>query len=245
MENSIDILDVENKPKKEQQYKYNQLLSDQEIYTILWKAKKLNWWENFHEIFSVLSDIVYNLYTNIKKTPKYDADAIWNLSPRQTLSKWEVFFMNTCLEYSLLTLQYMKQAGFKDTKLVINELSTSYPWFYKLHFGVEWIHENQTYYIDHQRRNTVVLGQGEFVSNYSDVNESVLNTIVIPWNMISIDDTFPELCTNWFITLKYFSPKLLSIFKEKFQKDNTPEEREHWFIKKVVHPNKPEIIIKN
>ncbi len=245
MDNSIPSVDIDKSTQKLQKHYTIKALSDQEIYTILWKAKKLSWGENPHEVFSVLSDIVYHLYTYIKKTPKYDADAIWNLSPRQTLSKWEVFFMNTCLEYSLLTLQYMKQAWFRETKLVINELSTSCPWFYKLHFGVEWIHENQTYYIDHQRRNTVVLGQGEFVSDYSDVNESVLNTIVIPWNMISIDDTFPELCTNWFITLKYFSPKLLSIFKEKFQKDNTPEEWEHWFIKKVVHPNKPEIIIKN
>ncbi len=244
MQNLIDVT-KEKSLKENQICKYTQLLSDQEIYTILWEAKKLNWWEHFQEVFSILSDIIYHLYTHIKKTPQYDANDIWNLSPRQTLSKWEVFFMNTCLEYSLLTLQYMKQAWFKDTKLVINELSTPYPWLYKLHFGVEWVHEEKSYYIDHKSRNTVVVGQGNFVSDYSDINESVLNTIIIPWKMVSIDNTFPELYKNWCITLKYFSPELLSIFKEKFRKDNTPEQREYWFIKQVKHPEKPEIIIKN
>lgn len=245
MEKLVTPVDIDEDMQNKLEYRAIKSLSDQEIYTILSKTKKLHWWETPHEVFSVLSDIIYHLYTHIKKTPKYDAEHIWNLSPRQTLTKGEVFFMNTCLEYSLLTLQYMKQAGFKQTNFVINELSTPHAWVYKLHFWVEWIHEEKAYYIDHKRRNTVILGQGEFVSDYSDIHESVLNTIIIPWNMISIDDTFPELCKNWFITLKYFSPQLLTLFKEKFKKDNTPKEWEYWFVRKVNHPNKPEIVIKN
>jgi hypothetical protein len=245
MENLTDISVHKQQTSQKTIDWYQNLLSDDQIYFVLKQTQKLHWWENPQEVFSVLSDIIYNVYLNLKKTPSYNPDTIWNLSTRKLLTQKEVFFMNTCLDYSLLTLQYMKNIWFEKINFVVNELSTQYPWLYKLHFWIEWIYENKSYYIDHKNRNTVIIGQWNFVSDYSDINEPVVNTITIPWNMISIDDTFPELCKNWIINLKYFSLQLLDIFKNKFKKDNTPEEWHNWFVSMVAHPQKPEIVIKN
>lgn len=222
---------------------YQNLLSDDQIYFILEQTQKLHWWENPQEVFGILSDIVYRIYGSLKKTPNYNPDYMRNLSARQLLTQKEVFFMNTCLEYSLLTLQYMKNAWFIDTKLIIHELETPYKWFYKLHFGIEWTHNKTTYYVDHQRRNSVIIWRWNFKSDYTDVNENIVNIIEVSSELVWIDDTFPDLYKKWIINLKCFSPDLLPFFKEKFKKDNTPEERQNWFIAKVKHPDKPEIII--
>ena len=223
---------------------YKILLSDDQLYSILEQIKKLQWWETSKEVFSVLSDIIYRIYNNLIKTPNYNPENMRNLSTRQLLTQKEVFFMNTCLEYSLLTLQYMKNAWFTDTRLILHELETPYKWFYKLHFGIEWIHDQTKYYIDHQRRNTVILWKWDFKSDYTDIDENVVNIIEIDSEFIWVDDTFPDLYKRWLIDLKYFSPDLLTIFKEKFKKDNTPDERQNWFVNKVQHPYKPEITIR-
>lgn len=245
MENLNNILVPKQQLSEIASHWYKELLSDQQIYSILGKTQKLDWCETHQDVFYVISDIIHRVYSNLKKTPKYDPDTMRKLSTRQLLTEKEVFFMNTCLEYSFLILHYMKEAWFSDVNLVVNELKTPDPLIYKLHFGLEWTHNNIVYYVDQKGRNTVNIGVWKFVSDYGDINESIVNTAIIPWKIIWFDDIFPDLHKKWIIDLKYFSPQLLNFFKEKFKQDNTLEERQNWFIAKVEHPEKPEIKIKN
>lgn len=245
MDNWINTLVSKEQPIEISPYWYKKLLSDQEIYSILEKTQKLDGCETHQDVFFVISDIIHRVYGNLKKTPKYDPNTMRSLSTRQLLTDKEVFFMNTCLEYSFLILHYMKEAWFSNVNLVVNELKTPHQWIYKLHFGLEWTYNSVIYYIDQKGRNTINIGVWKFVSDYTDINESIINTAIVPWNTIWFDDIFPDLYKKWIIDLKYFSPQLLDFFKEKFRKDNTPEERENWFIAKVEHPEKPEIKIKN
>ena len=155
---------------------------------------KLNAHESPEEIFSLLGKIIKLVYSKVKKTNTYVDEHIWNLSSEELLSRGEVFYMNPCLEYSLLTLQYMKNAGFDSVNLIINELKTAYPNLYKLHFGLEGNHLGKTYFVDHATRNTVHVGLGNFSSNYKDTTgEESVHTIVVDGNNISAKDSFPDL----------------------------------------------------
>lgn len=201
---------------------------------------------NEENIFEFLKNIIEHIHKLVKKEKmenEYIDKHLWNLSARELLSRGKTFYMNPCLDFVLVTIEWLKRTGIKDTRFVIEELQCPGNRF-KLHFGVEICINEDIYHIDHRTKNMVIIGKGKFESDYTEKWESVAHTIHIDANHITPDDTIHTLIEKWLIPLKFFDTKILEILKEKLKKDNNEEQRENWFVSQVKDIHKPEIIIK-
>jgi len=219
-------------------------LSNEEIEHIFLPLKKIHSWKQ--DIFGLLEETIQYIHKLVKKEKmwnEYIRENFWNLSARDILSRGKTFYMNTCLDYVLVTIEALKKTWIKDIGFIIDELQCPEN-FYKLHFGIEIAYQWETYYIDYRAKNDVFIGKWKFESKYQDKGESIVNTIKINDDDFFSDDNLPKLIERWLLPFKYFDPKSLDMLKKKLQSDNSEDERKN-FIQEIGNIEKPNIIKKN
>lgn len=214
--------------KKWISFPFSPRITDDEI-TQLLSETPLKYEENKEDIKSFLEKIIHQTFSYLKKTNfnKQDADYFldnyfWRLSIRELLSLGHTFYMNSCIDYTLVTLEFLRRAGFKNINFVLQELRTP-GWFVKLHFWLE-IRENCTLYnIDYKQKNEVIIGKWKFNSDYQDKREQVVYTQAVPSSKISLDDNLETLIQKDIINLHMFIPGSEKYLSEKLKQDNTQE----------------------
>lgn len=226
---------IENKKNSEEyieditsQINNIQILSNQDIEKLFTPLKDKKTQEK--DFFSFLEAMIIHISNLIKKEKmgnEYIDKHMGKLSAREILSNGKIFYMNPCLDLVMVTLEGLKRSGIENIQLVIDELEC--PWnIYKLHFGIEILHQEEIYYIDYRTNNDVYLGKGNFKSKYQYKGESIINTIKINAQEISSDDNIHNLIEKWLLQFKNFNSRILTLLKEKLKHDNTPEQYERF-----------------
>ena len=85
-------------------------------------------------------------------------------------------FMNPCLDYTLVILDALKQAGF-ETTLIIEELKDPNYGHNRVHFAVEFSDNHKKRYIEFSTFNKVVLGIGDYKNSKEGIERMGLITI--------------------------------------------------------------------
>lgn len=222
-----------------------QQLGNEEIEQLFVPLKNID--RKKQDFIKFLECIIHHIHTLIKKERlenEYIENHLGKLSARQLLSTGKTFYMNPCLDFVLVTIEWLKKTWIEWTKLIIEELKCPWNWF-KLHFGIEVANNGDDYHIDYRTKNDVFLGKGKFESDYKDKWEQIVNTIKINANNISTDDNIYTLIEKWLASFKFFDPKILEMLKEKLKKDNNIDQRKNWFVKNVKNIHQPEIFFKN
>jgi len=191
-------------------------------------VKHINWWQQ--NFFDFLKKIIGHIHLLVKKERMendYIDKNLGKLSAREILSNGKVFYMNPCLDFVLVTIEWLKKTGIENVNFIVDELIC--PWnICKLHFGIEIPHQWKNYYIDYRSGNEVFIWEWNFESKYNNKWESVANTIKIDVNEISTDDNVYELMNRWLLPFKLFDPRVLKMLAEKLKQDNTPEKFEQF-----------------
>jgi len=197
------------------------------------------------DIFSFLKDIVHHIHKLLKKE-RFENEEIENNfakhSARELLTVGKTFYMNPCLDFVLVTIEWLKRTGIENIQFIVEELQCPWHWF-KLHFGIELKRQGKNYYIDYREKNNVFLWEGSFISKYKNKWEEIVHSIRADAKDISVDDNIYTLMEKKIITFKKFDPKLLDILKERLKRHNSPEERKRWFVEKVKNIHEPEIFL--
>lgn len=132
-------------------------------------------------------------------------------------SGWEVFFMYTCLDYTLMTGYLLKRMGISG-HLVINELSGKEG--AKIHFGVE----TPAGFIDHVIGNSSIIGTGELPNFYEPLKQEVQSVSHrIDLSQIGGWDTIFDIIHRNGVKIQLLSEWIVAQLADKFEKDNTPE----------------------
>lgn len=232
----------DGEPKKGDTHTIRQLWNDEieQLFTPLKQTTSPN--EN---IFGFLKEVIEHTHKLIKKERmenEYIDKYRGKLSARELLSQGKTLYMNPCLDLVLVTIEGLKKIGIQDIGFVVEELQCPGN-RYKLHFGIEITIQWKTYHIDYRTKNTVYVGAGKFKSDYMEKWEKVANTIYIPADQISADDTIYTLINTWKISFNFFDQRILDMLREKLKKDNNDEQWEQWFLSHIKNIDKPEIII--
>lgn len=221
-------------------------LTNKEIDTIFSPLKKAD--INEENILNFLKELVEHTHKILKKERfenNYIEKKFSKQSTRELLSTGKTFYMNPCLDFVLVTIEWLKKAGVKDIQFIMEELSCPQN-IYKVHFGIEITVGNCNYYIDHIGKNDVYIWKGKFASNFEHKWEKVIHTTKTDAKNISLDDTLYTLIEKKIIHPKFFKiNELLETFKTRLKKHNTIENRNRWFVDKVKNIHEPEIFIEN
>ncbi len=237
--------EIEEDIQTKNEEKNTKQLSNQQIEKLFTSLKTKE--VDQEDFFIFLQKVVHHIHDIVRKEKmdnEYIDNKMGNVSAREILSAGKTLYMNPCLDYVLVTIEALKRIGIKDIYFVVNELHCPGNW-YKLHFGIEIIHDGEKYYIDYRSKNDVYLGKDSFSSKYEEKWEHMVNTIRIDADNIETDDTISSLMDKKLIQFRFFNPKTLDIIKAKLKNDNTEQERQEWFVAQVKHIHKPEIFIEN
>ncbi len=220
-------------------------LDDEEIKKLFTPITHIN--TDNQDVFVLLQKVIQHIHNLVKKEKtdnEYIEKHMGKLSARNILATGKTSYMNPCLDFVLVTIEWLKRSWIKDINLVIDELETQW-WPHKIHFGIELRNKWTTYYIDYRFKNNVFIGKGDFESKYQEKWERVANKIKINSKYISIDDNMYTLVDKWLVLFKFFDIKILNILKQKLQNDNTDDQRIQWFVNQVKDIHQAEIAIED
>lgn len=205
-------------------------LGNDEIEQMFLPVKHINWWQqNFFDFLKKMISHIHILVKKERMENDYIDKNLGKLSAREILSNGKVFYMNPCLDFVLVTIEWLKKTEIEKIDFIVDELIC--PWnVCKLHFGIEILYQWTIHYIDHRSKNDVFIGKWNFQSTYSDKWESVDNTIKINANEVFTDDNVYSLINKWLLPFKLFDPEILKMLTEKLKHDNTVENFEQFNI---------------
>lgn len=215
--------------------------TDEQIAKLFAKVSAMERDLSQEEVFCALEEIIFRVYTQLKKTDQLQKDILWNRSVRELLSSGETFYMHPCIDYTLLTIEHLKRYGFENIFLMIDELETP-EWYIKLHFAINISYQGHLYSIDYMSRNTVLLWKWSFRSSYKNKEEQIKKSHRIEASYITLDDKFIDIVKKADIHFHYFNVDYLEFSKQKIERDHTPENFQKWFIDLVEDPLKPKVI---
>ena len=199
------------------------------------------------DIFSLLKKVIQHMHSLVKKVKTdntYIEKHMGKLSARNILARGKTSYMNPCLDFVLVTIEWLKRAWIEDIQFVIDELEWTW-WPHKIHFGIELIHKGTPYYVDYRFKNNVFIGKGNFDSSYQEKWENVVNKIKVDAKNISIDDNMYALVDKWLVQFKFFDINVLDMLKQKLQQNNTDEQRTQWFVNQVRDIHQADIAIED
>lgn len=203
---------------------------------------------NKENTITTLTNIVKHTHKILKKERFENSFIDKNFSKqttRELLTTGKTFYMNPCLDFVLVTIEWLKKSGFENIQFIMEELECPQN-IYKVHFGIEVTIKNNPYYIDYIGKNDVHIGKWKFASNFEHKGETVVNTTKTDAKNISLDDTLYSLVEKKVIHPKNFKiNELLETFKTRLKKHNTIENRNRGFVEKVKNIHEPEIFIEN
>ncbi len=216
-------------------------MSDIEIEQLFLPTKELNisevWILNY---LKKLVEHVYRLVEKRKMDNNYIDQKMLDISTREILSNWEIFYMNPCLYLSLVTIEWLKKSGLKDIKLITRELLCNERKV--LHFSIEFVFNWNIYHTDHSIKNLVYVGKWELSEIYLPRYKKLLNKIYLDAEKIWIDDNIKTLIEKWLINLQFVELDYLVKFKDTLKKSNTDARRINRSTNEVQDPQKPRII---
>ena len=185
------------------------------------------WWgRNISDVLKEIVQYVHKLLKKVRFENEYLDKHFGKLSARELLSRGKTFYMNPCLDFVLVTIEWLKRTGIDNIQFIAEELKC--PWdLFKVHFGIEIEHQTKKYYIDYRGKNDVFLGEGNFRSKYEKKWEKIINSIRVNAKDISVDDNIYSLMEKWVIKFKKFNSSWLEQLTEKIKKHNVPEQRQH------------------
>jgi len=171
------------------------------------------------DVKEVINSLLEWLNSNIEKK-RWDNDKLeqkfGKRSAMEILKDGDTFYMNPCLDYTLVTYEILRRNSFRPS-IAIDELIQKLYDFHNLHFALEFKHKNQPYYLDFTQLNKVLLGRGMFSNERDDV--TVFQTLRIR------KELDPE--KNIFENLSEYEEKLMDFRIERvlkqIKKDNTPK----------------------
>ncbi len=157
---------------------------------------------------------VYQLLT---KTNTLVKEKLWKVPPVHLMQSGEVFFMYTCLDYTLMTGYLLRRLGISG-HLVINELVGKEG--VKIHFGIE----TPEGFIDHVIGNSTIIGTGQLPNFYEPLKqETQAVRHRIDLSQIEGQDTIFDIIQRNRIQIQLLSESIVAQLADKFEQDNTPE----------------------
>ena len=162
-----------------------------------------------------LVDVAKEVYQLLTKTNKLVKESLWRIPPIDLVKSGEVFFMYTCLDYTLTTGYILRKMGISGN-LIINELiGNEGP---KIHFGIESSHG----FIDHVIGNSVIIGPGELPNFYQPLKqERQAWRHRVDLSQIADSDTVFDIIRKNGIRIWLLSESIVKQLADKFEQDNT------------------------
>jgi len=136
-------------------------------------------------------------------------------SVSKILEQGDVFYMNPCLDYSLVLVQSLNQNKIKNYILCEEEQQTNFP-FHQLHFAIQIDLDSKVYFIDFNGSTIVYAGEGIYSNPRSDIE--LLKSFRINSNKIKPGKNIFDIITE-FDFLNFDFNKQVA----KLKNDNTDE----------------------
>lgn len=183
--------------------------------------------------------VVRDVYSVLTKTNILVKENLWRVPPAQLIKSGEVFFMYTCLDFTLTTWFFLRKMGISG-QFVINELEGK--WWPKIHFGIETPHG----FVDHVIWNSVILWSGELPNFYEPMKWEIQTQRhrVGLWE-IDDDDTIFDIVQKTGLKIELLSEQTAQKLWDQFERDNTPEVWQAFINKAGSDIKKPTLFLKD
>jgi hypothetical protein len=196
-------------------------------------------WDERIETYEPLIGVVREVYQLLTKTNTLVKEKLWRVPPVDLAQSGEVFFMYTCLDYTLTTAYILRRLGISGS-LIINELAgKGWP---KIHFGVETSH----WFIDHVAGNSVIVGTGELPNFYEPLKqEQQVSRHRVDLSQIADSDTVFDIIRKNSLRIWLLSESIVAQLADKFEQDNTMEVWANFIQQSGGNPKEPTIYLQN
>jgi len=194
-------------------------------------------WDEQIKTHEPLIGIVREVYQLLTKTNKLVKEKLWRVPPVDLAQSGEVFFMYTCLDYTLMTAHLLRSRCISG-HFIINELTG--PEWAKIHFGIETPYG----FIDHVIGNSVIIGSAGLPNFYEPLkNEKQAARHRVDINQIRGEDTVFDIISRHKIRIMLLCESVVEQLAKKFEQDNTREVWENFIRRSGGDTKKPTIYL--